>query len=129
MKDKFFSPKEAELMLPLIRSIVRDILKTGQDLKNLNVDIQKEYEEILEKREYLKHLLEEIESLGCIYKDWNFEVGLIDFPALIDEDIVLLCWRSDEDHVLHYHNHVEGFAGRKPIPSNLLTHLSPSTIS
>ena len=64
--------------------------------------------------------LEELESIGCSYKDWGFEVGLIDFPAIIEAEPVLLCWRSDEETVAWYHDYESGFAGRRPIPAHLL---------
>jgi hypothetical protein len=44
-------------------------------------------------------------------------MGLVDFPAMIDGEEVLLCWRSDEPEVLYYHGLEDGFAGRKKISS------------
>jgi hypothetical protein len=43
------------------------------------------------------------------------DVGLLDFPALREGQEVLLCWRVGEDDVRYWHDHAEGFAGRKPI--------------
>lgn len=58
----------------------------------------------------------ELEELGCFYKDWNFSIGLIDFPSVIDGKEVMLCWKSDEPDILFYHGLQDGFAGRRPIP-------------
>ena len=66
--------------------------------------------------EYLK----EIEDLGCYYKDWNFSIGLVDFPSVIQGREVLLCWRSDEDEITYYHNMEAGYQGRKLIPAEYL---------
>lgn len=68
----------------------------------------------------MQALFDELEELGCFYRDWNFEKGLVDFPAIIDGQEVLLCWRSDEPELLYYHDYAAGFAGRKPIPREYL---------
>ncbi|MCI0613876.1 DUF2203 domain-containing protein [bacterium] len=39
----------------------------------------------------------------------------MDFPAIIDGESVLLCWRYGEKSIDYYHNLSDGFAGRKPI--------------
>ncbi len=57
--------------------------------------------------------LERIESTGCVVKD--LEVGLLDFPAMINEEEVYLCWRLGEDRIRFYHRQDEGFSGRKPL--------------
>jgi len=45
----------------------------------------------------------------------DIDIGLVDFPALLDGQEVLLCWRQGEDRIRYYHNRHEGFAGRKPL--------------
>ena len=62
----------------------------------------------------------ELEELGCYYQDWSFGLGLVDFPAIINDEKVLLCWRSDEKNLQFYHGHNDGYAGRKPIPPEYL---------
>ncbi|WP_307201034.1 DUF2203 domain-containing protein [Paenibacillus harenae] len=42
--------------------------------------------------------------------------GLLDFPAILEGEEVLLCWKQGEDQVSHYHGWNEGFMGRKPFP-------------
>src|SRR5690242_5526608 len=63
--------------------------------------------------ESLKSALNRILETGCIIKD--LEVGLLDFPALINNEEVYLCWRLGEDRIRFYHRQNEGFAGRKPL--------------
>ena len=60
----------------------------------------------------------ELQEIGCYFKDWNFTIGLVDFPALIEGKEVMLCWKSDEDDIMFYHDFETGFQGRKPIPEN-----------
>lgn len=117
--EKYFTPSEAVKTLPLVKQIVRDILNSASELRLLKIGEQKD---ILDNPVIAEHLqkingyVEEIKELGCFYKDWNFEIGLVDFPSIIDDEEVMLCWKSDETEIKYYHNHKDGFAGRKPIP-------------
>jgi len=63
--------------------------------------------------ETLKSTLGRILETGCIVKD--LDVGLLDFPAIIDNQDVYLCWKLGEDRIRFYHRQDEGFAGRKPL--------------
>ena len=42
-------------------------------------------------------------------------MGLLDFPAIIDNQDVYLCWKLGEDRIRFYHRQDEGIAGRKPL--------------
>ena len=119
---KLFTAKQANQTLPLVRKIVEDILECGQQIRSLSVEIEKPEEnpEINRLMDRLDSLFDELESLGCFYKDWNFSMGLVDFPAQINGKDVFLCWRNDEDGVLYYHDAESGFAGRRLIPKELL---------
>ena len=122
MTAKLFTPVEANRTLPLVRSIVSDILEKAGELRGrtaLSKDPDEDEELELLRQEILD-LMEEIENLGATYKDWNFEIGLVDFPAKIDGLEVLLCWRSDETTVEWFHEPEAGFAGRRRIPASLL---------
>lgn len=115
---KYFTPEEANQTLPLVRRIVSDILKTGKDIRSLSLEGPKRpgtEAELNRFMDQLDELFEELESLGCSYKDWNFSEGLVDFPALIGGKEVFLCWRSDEPELRYYHDLESGFTGRKPI--------------
>jgi len=118
MFKKHFTPQDAVQTLPLVRQIVSDILKKGRALRELQEQSSdKDVSPEMEKLEMeTVELTRELEELGCFYKDWNFEFGLVDFPAIIEGQEVLLCWKNDEDDILFYHGLDEGYAGRKPIP-------------
>ena len=120
-QTRYFTPSEANHMLPLVRKIVSDILKNGQAIRALSVKMEKPEEdpEINRLMDQLDELFDELESLGCSYRDWNFSEGLVDFPSKINGKDVLLCWRSDEKSVLFYHDLESGYAGRLPIPKEL----------
>jgi hypothetical protein len=119
---KLFTLGQATKTLPLVQSIVSDILKTGQAIRKLSVEMEKPEEdpEINKLMDLLDELFEEIERLGCYYKDWNFTVGLVDFPAKLHGRDVMFCWRSDEAAIRYYHDAEAGYAGRRLIPKEIL---------
>ncbi len=61
----------------------------------------------------LKTALSRILETGCIVKD--LDVGLLDFPSVIGNEEVYLCWKLGEDRIRFYHRQDEGFAGRKAL--------------
>jgi hypothetical protein len=55
-----------------------------------------------------------LHETGIQLKD--YERGLIDFPSMKDDRIVLLCWQLGEgDSVEWWHEVDAGFAGRQPL--------------
>ena len=118
MTTKIFTLQQAIKTLPLVKKIVADILKTGQSIRELSVEMEKPEEEpeINRLMDQLDDLFDEMEALGCFYKDWNFTVGLVDFPAKMNGKEVMLCWKSDEERIDYYHDGESGFAGRRLIP-------------
>lgn len=76
------------------------------------------YKKLAEKRvehqslaEVMKTNLEKILSTGCMIKD--LDIGLLDFPAIVNNEEVYLCWKLGEDRIRYYHKQNEGYAGRK----------------
>ncbi|MBI3315666.1 MAG: DUF2203 domain-containing protein [Candidatus Omnitrophica bacterium] len=121
---KYFTPQEATQTLPLVRKIVADILAAGQSMRDISLKVGRNAEKdpgVVQLMGRLEELFEELEELGCSYKDWNFSAGLVDFPAKIGDEEVLLCWRSDEDSLKYYHEIESGFAARKLIPKKYLS--------
>jgi hypothetical protein len=115
---KYFTPEEAQKTLPLVRQIVGDILNHSFQIKNIT-DFNLDNDDAEEKIEFLtskiNSFIKELDDIGCIYKDWNFEIGIVDFPSIINDEEVLLCWRSDEEDIVYYHGMDDGFIGRKLI--------------
>lgn len=120
---KHWTPKEAESTLPLVKQIVKDILDKGYMVKTIAESMGGDITENREAQKYIAEIngfIKELEEIGCSFKDWNFSVGLVDFPAIINGEEVELCWRSDEDQILYYHRPDDGYKGRKKIPDELL---------
>jgi hypothetical protein len=121
---KYFTPSEARKTLPLVRKIVKDILDTSREMRLIADEIGEAAEKdprIQKMADDVEDFMAELEDIGCFFKDWNFQIGLVDFPAIIDGKEVFLCWRSDEDNIMYYHEMETGFAGRKIIPPEELT--------
>ncbi len=120
---KYFTPKEAQKTLPLVKQIIRDIINNSFQIRtiveSMGGDIY-ENDEVKKLAREIDGFIKELEEIGCFYKDWNFSIGLVDFPAIIDGKEVYLCWRSDEDEIKYYHDIDKGFVDRKPIPQNYL---------
>jgi hypothetical protein len=119
IETKYFTPEEAESTLPLVRKIVKDILDTAREMRLFAEDLDGKVEEnpvIQKMAENINGFMKELEEIGCLYKDWNFTIGLVDFPAIIDGREVYLCWRSDEESVMYYHEVDKDFSERRLIP-------------
>jgi hypothetical protein len=123
-ETKYFTPTEAKKTLPLVRKIVADILDTSREMRMIADEIGGDVEKdprIQKLADDIEKFMQELEEIGCYFKDWNFSIGLIDFPTIIDGKEVFLCWRSDEEDIMYYHDVDAGFAGRKIIPPEELT--------
>lgn len=137
MSDRTFTLDEAQMLLPVLESLLR----TAIDAKKL-VDEADAEQQALQHRIFLnggtfldivplvqrkaerakaeqraKDALAEIDSIGVQVKD--LDIGLLDFPCEIEGQIILLCWKLGEKSITHWHGTHEGFAGRKPIDERI----------
>ena len=110
------------------KQIIEEAEKKLQDLKHrillsggLLVDIAKAARSRAERDKAIqdtKDALAEIEAIGVQVKD--LDIGLLDFPCVVEEEVVLLCWKYGEETIGFYHGLQEGFQGRKPIDERIL---------
>lgn len=122
---RYFTPEEAHKTLPLVRKIVEDIITTSREIRLLTEDKDGVIESDPAVKKMVNDLngfMAELEEIGCFYKDWNFSIGLVDFPSIIEGNEVFLCWRSDEEDIRFYHEMDKGYAARKPVPEKYLSH-------
>jgi hypothetical protein len=61
----------------------------------------------------VRRLLETVEQAGIVLRD--IDRGLVDFPALLDEREIYLCWELGENEVAYWHELEGGFGGREPL--------------
>jgi hypothetical protein len=56
----------------------------------------------------------ELDAMDIVLR--YLERGLVDFPAIREDEEVYLCWvESEEDTITHWHGVDAGFAGREPL--------------
>ena len=126
---KRFSLEEANLRLPLVRAIVKDIVTLFTDLhdrrERLNeLRTRSEHSEYRDEVEAMESELEtdietldafvaELSDLGAELKDPL--TGLVDFRTLVDDREAYLCWKFDEDQIGWWHELDGGFSGRRPV--------------
>lgn len=133
---KYFTIDEANTMLPLVRSIVQDIVDLAPgffeqrermarlgppESANPNDPYFEETQQLrdaFEKtQERMIELMDELAKLGIELKD--FRIGLIDFPCWMDDREVYLCWKLGEPEVEHWHELQAGFAGRQKLKKDI----------
>jgi hypothetical protein len=61
----------------------------------------------------VRRLLETVEQSGIVLRD--IDRGLIDFPALLEDREIYLCWELGEDEVAYWHDMDAGYGGREPL--------------
>ena len=134
-KKKFFTVESANKMLPLVRSIATDIVQKFRDLserrdrmeflqntrREAMSEAHREEVEQMERdfekgREELYALVEELRKLGVELKGPD---GLVDFPAILENREVCLCWKVGEPDVMYWHERDAGFAGRQQLTADM----------
>jgi hypothetical protein len=122
----------ARSMLPLVKSIVEDIVKTSNELKRLQPEqetLERQRRElgwqerdrryqlqdaVVAAEKKLKEALGELSELGVSLVDEN--VGHVVFPTRINGKQAVFTWNVNEDTVGHW-----SYAGediRRPIPND-----------
>ena len=141
-----WTPQEADRRLPSLNELLGQLRSWGRRLTEVHSEIARlsefwgaefaasdhpdhELASRLEReRTNLQARLEEavdaLNAEGIEVKDLSS--GLVDFYALQDGEVVLLCWRSGEREVGFYHTLTGGFAGRRPLPGRLPSSDPPS---
>jgi len=137
MPNRTFTLQEAQGLLRILESLLR----TAIDGKKLIEEVDAEMQEVahrvflnggtllniihLARRkaprekaiQRAKDAVAEIHATGVQVKD--LDIGLLDFPCIVDRETVLLCWKLGEKKITHWHGTTEGFAGRKPIDERI----------
>lgn len=116
---KLFTVEEANRTLPLVRSIVRDVVERYQSLREALSELSERpgSQELQDRIENLKaDLMQNVEELGELGAELkSFELGLVDFYHKKDDRIVYLCWKLGEDRISWWHELEAGYAGRRPL--------------
>jgi hypothetical protein len=132
--QRYFTPEQANELLPAVRPLVerlvehrRALAEAQQARESLvgriggNGDLRGGgYAELIEidrtigrKLSGIARCVNGINELGALVKD--LDSGLVDFPARLGGEDVLLCWQLGEERIEFWHGPEEGYAGRKPL--------------
>jgi hypothetical protein len=63
--------------------------------------------------EQISENLQAIQELGVLVKD--LDIGLCDFPHMLNGRVVYLCWKLGETEVQWWHEINSGYTGRQPL--------------
>lgn len=130
---KYFTPEEVEALIPELTQVMERLIDAHQEATQIRQVLQEEQHRIMvtgggildretwrgrtQRLEKLGRELQrgvaEIVNLGGVPKDLG--MGLVDFPCLMDDQEVNLCWRFGESRIRFWHGLDEGYAGRKPL--------------
>src|SRR5271168_753121 len=114
MSDRTFTLEEANQLLPVLESLLKRAISAQQAMAALDKEFQDLGHRIFlmggikldvpkwarrktvreESIQLLKDCVNEIHATGVQVKD--LDIGLLDFPALVDGETVLLCWKLGE---------------------------------
>lgn len=61
----------------------------------------------------VRRLLETLEEAEIVVRD--IDRGLLDFPAIVEDQEAFLCWEMGEDEVAYWHDLSSGYSGRRPL--------------
>lgn len=127
MKRRTYTVREANRALPYVRAIVEEVWeryaaidrateRLRQVARGDRDALERVRAEIDAEAARLHACRAELRQIGLELKD--YELGLVDFPAVLDGKSILLCWKRGEDSVAHWHDLESGFAGRRPVPQD-----------
>ena len=131
--SKIFTLQEAERLVPIVKEWLQRAIESKSEVETVERELQGISKRINllggskinpaavlelkratdEAPRTLRDVVGQIEASGCLVKD--LDSGLVDFPALLGDEEVYLCWKLGEDSISYWHRVEEGFAGRKPI--------------
>ncbi|HZQ16751.1 MAG TPA: DUF2203 domain-containing protein [Gaiellaceae bacterium] len=132
MPDRLFTPNEANSALPEVREAAERLVALRKRMHALDRqqrdlvtaiggnggaysgnDLNAAQDELRSLAEAASACVDRLLELGVLVKDPD--LGLVDFPAMREGELVLLCWHVGEGDVAYWHGMTDGFAGRRPI--------------
>lgn len=137
MSTRTFSLEEAQMLLPVLESLLRTAIRGKAFIEEVDAEFQATAHQVflnggmmlkvvhLARRkaerertvQRVKDAVAEINATGVQVKD--LDIGLLDFPCRVNGETILLCWKLGETGITHWHGTEEGYAGRKPIDDRI----------
>lgn len=137
MAERTFTLQEAQVLLPVLKSLLKQAIDAKKLIETIDADFQELAQRIFlsggllvdigraaarraerdKTEQKIKDVIAEINATGVQVKD--LDIGLLDFPCVVDGRVILLCWKLGEESITHWHGVDEGYAGRKPIDETI----------
>lgn len=131
--SKTFTVSEAQVLLPVLESLLREAQKTAFRAHELESEMQQLNQRIFlsggmhvdivaaarrrgerdKAVQATKETLSEIDSIGVQVQ--SLEQGLLDFPCQLGGELVLLCWKMGEPTITHWHGLEDEADARRPL--------------
>lgn len=123
---RIFSLSEATELIPQLATHLTKakagktiLVQTKEEIKKASAKAQYgggscEGPRYIKALETIYENLNSIHEMGVIVKD--LELGLCDFPYLLEGRVVYLCWRLGEETIEWWHEIDDGYKGRQPLP-------------
>jgi hypothetical protein len=120
-----FTVEEANALIPRLEMLMERLQRTVLVVRSAvheadadppvhtTVDVLRVRPELAPYVSEIESTVAEIEQLGCQFK--GIDLGLVDFPAVIEGRAVLLCWQYGEKSIGFWHAMDEGFTGRRAL--------------
>ncbi len=119
--ERSFTLAEARGLMPAVLAHSDELIEVRADLVELQASLAAGRRsplgglpEAKARQARLSELLAWFPAHGLELK--GFAPLLLDFPAVLDGEDVLLCWLEGERELGWYHKLMHGFAGRRRIP-------------
>jgi hypothetical protein len=119
--DRVFTLEEAQRLMPELLAHADEAIRVRADLVELETALRAGTPTPLGGVPEAKGLQARLSELLGWFSSEGLEIKgiaplLLDFPARLAGDTVLLCWLEGERELRWYHKPEHGFAGRRPIP-------------
>ena len=119
---RLFDVEEARRFVPFLLESFRRIRQWIEEARAINAlledealtpgEAQRRRAEVEQTIGRIREEIARLEQAGVAVKDVE---GLVDFPAMMGNRHVFLCWKFPEESVDFWHELEAGFAGRQPI--------------
>lgn len=107
----YFDLKSANSLLPWVKEKIKAIRELRYNTEKALLAGNKEalsfYISEIDK------IIRELTQKGVILRDPD--LGIVDFPAIVNNRPAYLCWKEGEEEIAYWHYAEEGFVGRKRI--------------
>jgi hypothetical protein len=122
--DRHFTRAEADAMVPKLETLMGELRQAKESLTDAEAHKAlseasggngggSEGRKVGEAFLLVRGMLAQLHEAGIVVRD--IDGGLLDFPALLEDREVYLCWRVGEERVAYWHDLDSGFQGRQPL--------------